>query len=145
MTMQDDLAQRAPEIHWPVGFDPAKADLFSHNEFLISAPCERVWQHIVGTVFRWTTFGRPLESQVNEFAPYTRIGWCGYAVGTTPSTANSFYHTWFLTPEGDVCRVVRDEVGMGQDAAHLRQTDESLMHRGHGLWLATLKWMAEGR
>jgi uncharacterized protein YndB with AHSA1/START domain len=166
MTMQEDLAHRVSEIHWPAGFDPAKADLFSHNELLIDASCERVWQHIVdapkwpqwypnskdvritggtalaqGTIFRWTTFGLPLESKVNEFVPYTRIGWYGCAPGTAPS----FYHTWFLTPEGDACRVVTDEVGMGEDAAHLRATDESLMHRGHDLWLATLKWMAEGR
>ena len=45
-------------------------------------------------------------------------------------------------PEGFV---VTDEVGMGSSAAHLRQSDESLMHRGHDLWLATLKWMAEGK
>ena len=170
MTMQDDLANRAAEIHWPTGFDPAKADLFSHNELVINAPCERVWQHIIdatkwpkwypnskdvqiidgtvlahGTVFRWTTFGLPLESKINEFVPYTRIGWYGYAPGTTPSVEHSFYHTWFLTPAGNACRVVTDEVGMGNDAAHLRETDESLMHRGHDLWLATLKWMAEGR
>jgi hypothetical protein len=43
----------------------------------------------------------------------------------------------------DACLVVTDEAGIGTDAAHLRKTDESLMHRGHDLWLATLKWMAE--
>ena len=43
---------------------------------------------------------------------------------------------------GDACLVVTDEVGKGKDAAHLRETDESLMHRGHDLWLATLKWVA---
>jgi hypothetical protein len=32
---------------------------------------------------------------------------------------------------------------MGEKAAHLRETDQSLMHRGHDLWLATLKWMSE--
>jgi hypothetical protein len=46
---------------------------------------------------------------------------------------------------GDAYCVVTDEVGMGKDAAHLRETDESLMHRGHDLWLATLRWMAESR
>jgi hypothetical protein len=50
-----------------------------------------------------------------------------------------------LTPTSDGCSVVTDEVGIGKDAAHLRETDESLMHRGHDLWLATLKWMSEGR
>lgn len=92
-------------------------------------------------VFRWTTFGLPLESKINEFVPHTRIGWYGYAPGASPS----FYHTWFLTRAGDAYRVVRDEVGMGKNAQHLRETDESLMHRGHDLWLATLKWVAESR
>jgi hypothetical protein len=94
-----------------------------------------------GTVFHWSTFGLPLESKVNEFVPYTRIGWYGYAPGTAPS----FYHTWYLKLQGDTCLVVTDEVGKGNDAAHLRETDESLMHRGHDLWLATLKWMSEGK
>ena len=166
MTMKDDLANRSPDIHWPEGFDPAAADLFSHNELVINAPCECVWQQIIDatkwpewypnskdvriigggaalaqdTVFRWTTFGLALESKINEFVPYQRIGWYGYAPGATPN----FYHAWFLTQTGDTCRVVTDEVGMGKDAAHLRETDESLMHRGHDLWLATLKWMSEG-
>jgi hypothetical protein len=47
MTMKDDLVNRSPEIHWPPGFDPTTADLFSHNALLIKATCERVWQHIV--------------------------------------------------------------------------------------------------
>jgi hypothetical protein len=47
MTMMDDLVNRSPDIHWPQGFDPTQADLFSHNELLINATCERVWQHII--------------------------------------------------------------------------------------------------
>jgi hypothetical protein len=166
MTMKQDLADREKDIHWPEGFDPSRADLFSHNALLINASCERIWGHIIdatkwpqwypnskdvhidggdvlkgGTVFHWSTFGLPLESKVNEFVPYTRIGWYGYAPGTAPT----FYHTWYLKPQGDACLVVTDEVGKGKDAAHLRETDESLMHRGHDLWLATLKWMSEGK
>ncbi|KDP85221.1 hypothetical protein CF70_015290 [Cupriavidus sp. SK-3] len=168
MTMKDDLANRSPDIHWPAGFDPRKADLFSHNELFISATCERVWQHIVeapkwpqwypnskevhiisdpGSVlkeestFRWTTFGLPIESRINEFVPFSRIGWFGYAPGTKPA----FYHTWYLTPRGNGCQVVTDEVGNGPDAANLRKNDEGLMHRGHDLWLATLRWVAENK
>ena len=166
MMMEQDLADREKDIHWAEGFDPSQADLFSHNALLINASCERIWGHIIdatkwpqwypnskdvridggdvlkeGTVFHWSTFGLPLESKVNEFVPYTRIGWYGYA----PATAPSFYHTWYLKPQGDACLVVTDEVGKGNDAAHLRETDESLMHRGHDLWLATLKWMSEGK
>ena len=165
MTMKDDLAHRSPEINWPAGFAPDDADLFSHNEIHINAPCEKVWKHIVeapkwpawypnskgvriagggsvlmeNSVFSWTTFDLPLESKINEFVPFTRIGWYGYSPGTPPS----FYHTWYLVSEGDGCRVVTDEVGKGASAVHLRKTDESMMHRGHDLWLATLKWVAE--
>ncbi|MEQ5843517.1 SRPBCC family protein [Paraburkholderia acidicola] len=164
-TMQFDLQHRSHEIHWPEGFNPETADLFSHNEAVIHASCERVWDNIIDAtqwpqwypnskdvsivgdstvltrdaVFHWTTFGLKLESRIHEFVPYTRIGWYGYAPGTPPS----FYHTWYLTPAGNSCRVVMDEVGNGTDAAHLRETDESLMHRGHDLWLATLKWVSE--
>jgi Polyketide cyclase / dehydrase and lipid transport len=165
MTMKDDLANRAAAIHWPEGFDPSTADLFSHNALQINPSCERVWKHIVdatrwsewypnskdvhivagpptlaaGSVFRWTTFGLPLESKINEFVPYTRIGWFGYAPGTSPT----FYHTWYLQAHGDGCLVATDEVGKGKDAKHLRDTDEGLMHRGHDLWLATLRWVSE--
>ena len=47
MTMNDDLANRSLDIHWPTGFKPTEADLFSHNELLINAFCERVWKHVV--------------------------------------------------------------------------------------------------
>jgi uncharacterized protein YndB with AHSA1/START domain len=168
-TMEADLQHRDPNIHWPEGFRPETADLFSHNEVTIHASCRDVWAHIVDanrwpqwyanakdvdiaggatalgpdSVFRWTTFGLPLESRVNEFVPYSRIGWYGYAPGTAPDSGHSFYHTWYLVPTRDACRVVTDEVGRGPDAARLRETNESLMHRGHDLWLATLKWVSE--
>jgi hypothetical protein len=109
-TMRDDFAYRSPDIHWPAGFEPATADLLSHNELVIGASCERVWQHIVnaakwpqwnpnakdvqmtgdtsalaaGAVFRWTTFGLAIESRINEFVPHTRIGWYGSEPGTAP-------------------------------------------------------------
>jgi len=162
MTMKQDLADREKDIHWPEGFNPSQADLFSHNALLINASCERIWGHIVdatkwpqwypnskdvlidggdvlegGTVFHWSTFGLPLESKVNEFVPYTRH-WLVRLCARNGAT-------WYLKPQGDACLVVTDEVGKGNDAAHLREKDESLIHRGHDLWLATLKWMSEGK
>jgi uncharacterized protein YndB with AHSA1/START domain len=167
MMMKDDLVRRSPDIHWPARFEPANAELFAHNELLINASCERVWKHLVdankwptwypnskdvqtqggapvlqdGTMFRWTTFGLAIESKVHEYVPNQRLGWYGYAPGAEPS----FYHSWYLEPEGALCRVVMEESGIGADAAGLRQSDETLMHRGHDLWLATLKWVAEAK
>jgi Polyketide cyclase / dehydrase and lipid transport len=166
MTMKDDLANRATAIHWPDGFDPATADLFSHNALHIGASCERVWHHIVeatkwpewypnskdvqivdgaptlaaGSLFRWTTFGLPLESKINEFVPYTRIGWFGYAPGTSPT----FYHTWYLQAEGGGCLVVTDEVGNGKDVFGRAQRSaapsvtESLVSSGTTPWQTPL-------
>jgi Polyketide cyclase / dehydrase and lipid transport len=104
MSMQDDLAHRSPDSHWPTDFEPVEADLFAHNDLVINASCERVWRHIVdakrwplwypnskgveiqggdsvlrdGTVFRWTTFGLTIDSTVHEFVPNQRLGWYGY-------------------------------------------------------------------
>jgi len=164
-TMQNDLVHRSPAIHWAKGFEPQKADLFAHNEITIDATCNAVWNHIVraeqwpdwypnakhvqlaagerelakGSVFQWTTFGIAIESKVDEFVPPARLSWFGYAPGTAPS----FYHTWYLEPRGTSCHVVTEEVGVGANPKQLRETNETLMHRGHDLWLATLKWIAE--
>jgi hypothetical protein len=77
----------------------------------------------------------------NEYVLNQRLGWYGYVPGAKPS----FYHSWYLQPEGTMCHVVMDEAGVGKEAAGLRKSDETLMHRGHDLWLATLKWVAEAK
>jgi uncharacterized protein YndB with AHSA1/START domain len=165
-TMKSDLARRSPDIHWPEGFAPSGADLFAHNALDIDASCAIVWRVLVdapkwpqwyanardvkladdaqpllkpGAVFRWTTFGLSIESRVDEFVPESRLGWYGQAPGSAPA----FHHTWLLVPREGGCRVVTEEVGIGRDAAALRRQDEGLMHRGHDLWLASLRWAAE--
>jgi hypothetical protein len=54
------------------------------------------------TVFRWTTFGLAIESKVHEYVLNQRPGWYGYVPGAKPS----FYHSWYLEPEGTMspCR-----------------------------------------
>jgi uncharacterized protein YndB with AHSA1/START domain len=166
-SVNDDLRHRNPTIHWPEHFQPESAALFSHNQLLINASCEKVWSHIVdapkwpqwypnskdvrllndakvlgpATTWRWNTFGLPLESRVHEYVLYQRLGWYGYTPGAQPA----FYHTWYLKPQGEDCLVVMEEAGIGKDAANMRKTDETGMHRGHDLWLATLKWVSESR
>jgi hypothetical protein len=136
---------------------------------LVHAPREKIWQHLLeitkwpewypdvkdlqvigsaektlreNTVFQWRTFGLALESKVHEFVSYSRIGWFAYSPGSKPN----FYHTWYLLPKNDAsCLVLTEEVGIGGDANYMRQTDEGLMHRGHEMWLATLKWVSEDK
>ncbi len=40
--INDDLAMRSKEIHWPDG-----ADVFAHNEVFINAPRSTGWRHLV--------------------------------------------------------------------------------------------------
>ncbi len=45
--MNDDLAMRSKDLHWPDGFAPDGADWFAHNEVVINAPRSTVWRHLV--------------------------------------------------------------------------------------------------
>ena len=140
--------------------------MFTHNELLILASCETVWNHIVdverwphwypnskdvlllndaktlGPNVRrlWTTFGLSIESHANEYVRCSRLSWYGYQPGAEPT----FYHTWLLLPQADGCLVVMEEAGIGKAMAQFREADEGRMHRGHDLWLASLKLVSEG-
>jgi uncharacterized protein YndB with AHSA1/START domain len=136
-----------------------------HNELSINASCEQVWQRLIearkwpewypnaknveiggngvltpDTAWQWTTFGVTYDSHIHEFVPYSRLSWFGNPPGQQDPTG---YHTWYLIPSGSSCHVVTEETGFGPAAVHLRETNGTLMHRGHDLWLATLKWVAE--
>jgi hypothetical protein len=163
--VNDDLAKRSQDIHWPEGFTPDKADLFAHNEILINASCQTVWQHIVqaqkwpewypnahqvqilndstgilqkDSRFTWETFGLHIDSRISEFVPDSRIGWFG------DGKELNAYHTWLLTgTSGGGCKVVMEEVVKGPGAVALYQSDPGAMHRGHDLWNNTLKKVSE--
>jgi len=91
--LNDDVAKRSPDLHWPDGFSPDDADLFAHNEVSISPSCATVWQHLVeapkwplwysnsddvhmlndqtgllqqASKFEFNTFGRHIDAKVSE-------------------------------------------------------------------------------
>ncbi len=159
-----DWPLRSSEIHWPAGHTPADADLFAHNELLIHASCSIVWQQLVqaqtwpewypnshnvkllnspdgrlhqDTKFLWDTFGVHIESKVHEFVPDSRIGWFGQGTGMDA------YHTFLLLKTSQGCHVVTEEVVRGAGAIELRKKDPAAMHRGHDLWLSSLKRVSE--
>uniref|UniRef100_UPI00406CB3E2 hypothetical protein n=1 Tax=Inquilinus sp. OTU3971 TaxID=3043855 RepID=UPI00406CB3E2 len=66
-----------------------------------------------------------------------RIGWFGQATGIDA------YHTWLLTPTSGGCQVITEEVVKGPGAVSLRNSDLAAMHKGHDVWLSTLKILAE--
>ena len=44
---KDDLTHRSTDIRWPDGFTPTDADLFAHNEIVIQAPPQQIWQRLI--------------------------------------------------------------------------------------------------
>jgi len=159
-----DWPLRSSEIHWPAGHAPADADLFAHNELLIHASCSIVWQHLVqaqswpewypnshnvkllnssdgrlhqDTKFSWDTFGVHIQSHVHEFVLDSRIGWFG------EGTDLDAYHTFLLLKAPEGCRVVTEEVVRGPGAVEFRKKDPNAMHRGHDLWLSSLRQISE--
>jgi hypothetical protein len=159
-----DWPLRSSEIHWPAGHAPADADLFAHNELLIHASCSIVWQHLVqaqswpewypnshnvkllnsfdgrlhqDTQFSWDTFGVHIHSHVHEFVLDSRIGWFG------EGTDLDAYHTFLLLQAPEGCRVVTEEVVRGPGAVAFQKKDPKAMHRGHDLWLSSLRQISE--
>ena len=163
MTIQDDITHRSADIHWPDGLTPTDADLFAHNEIVIQAPPEQIWQHLIaatawprwysnsadvvvndpaellaaGVSFDWTTFGLQISSTVTEFVPQVRLGWYGNGEGLRA------YHTWLLVPREQSTYVVMEEIGLGDGARRLARTNPGHMHRGHDLWNISLKFLCE--
>jgi hypothetical protein len=163
-TLHDDFIERSADICWPDGFDPANADLFAHNAVVVDASANSVWAKLIaaaawptwysnasdvvindpsgqlgeGVTFNWTTFGLKIASKVAECAPYERLGWYGNGDQLRA------YHTWLLVPRlGESTYVVMEEIGMGDAAQQLAQTNPGHMHRGHDLWNISLKFTCE--
>jgi hypothetical protein len=80
MTMMTDLASRSPDIHWPVGFVPASAGIFAHNELLINASCEQVWRHLIEAP-AWPTWYPNAQGGEPEIVPAVRARTIGRAAG----------------------------------------------------------------
>jgi hypothetical protein len=43
----DDKQLRSAHIHWPADADPDRADLFAHNDIVINAPAEVIWDRLI--------------------------------------------------------------------------------------------------
>jgi uncharacterized protein YndB with AHSA1/START domain len=151
-------------VDWPESFVPGEAALFSHNEVVIAAPCQRVWSTLVAastwpswygnarevrlldhdptslqknSTFTWITFGVAVRSEVREYVPPTRLAWHGSTEGMTA------YHAWLLQPLPTGCHVITEETNNGPSAIALRRTAPEAIHDGHATWLAQLKAICE--
>ncbi|MDQ3761006.1 MAG: SRPBCC family protein [Actinomycetota bacterium] len=155
-----------PELTgWPAGEHPDNAAVFAHNERIIPAPPERVWELIVavqdwskfyanarfvalgdpaqehlrpGSVFRWVTFGVPITSEVDSCEPPVRIGWRWWGRGPRGYDLAHGYHGWLLEPHERGTRVVTEETQCGFGPVLLRPILQWLLPLGHDYWLRQL-------
>lgn len=152
-------ARRAEFAGWPDNERPQGAHVFAHNECIVAAPPDRVWDLIVtaqgwsefyanaqfvrladprqhrlerGSVFRWVTFGLPITSEVDPCEPPRLIGWRWWGIGARG------YHVWLLEPHECGTRIVTEETQRGVLPWLLRPILHRLLPLGHGYWLRQL-------
>jgi Polyketide cyclase / dehydrase and lipid transport len=141
---------------WPDKEHPEGAYVFAHNERIIPAPPEQVWDLIVdaqgwsefyanaqfvhlsdpqqhglkrGSIFRWVTFGIPLTSEVSPCEPPSLLGWRFWRTGAYG------YHVWLLEPHEFGTRVVTEETQLGVMPWLGRTIMRRALPLGHGYWL----------
>jgi len=164
-TTQPPVVPPSPQIRWPVGFAPSRADLFARNHIWIAASPATVWHHLIeaprwpdwypnahdvrvttgndrtelapGAGFEFDTFTLHVNAIVGEFEPPYQLGWFGTAPDFTT------FHAWLLTANDGGCQVITEEAARGKAAIAFKSPDPEAMQEGHQLWLEKLKDVAE--
>jgi uncharacterized protein YndB with AHSA1/START domain len=148
---------------WPHTERPTGAKVFAHNERIVPAPPERVWDLLVtaqgwsefyanahfvvladpqqhrlrrGSVFRWVTFGFPLTSEVDPCKRPLQIGWRWYYRWW--GTGAHGYHIWLLEPHERGTRIVTEETQRGVLPGLTRPIMQPLLWLAHNYWLRQL-------
>ena len=93
--------------------------------------------HPQSFTFEFDTFGMHFDAQVSEYVPKSRLGWFGKGPDVEA------YQTWLLAPLASGCQVITEEVAKGPVAIGIRKSDSDAMHKGHELWLTSLKQLSE--
>ncbi|WP_437879436.1 SRPBCC domain-containing protein [Pseudomonas sp. LRF_L74] len=165
-------------IHWPADYLPGTTENFVSNEVIVAdLSVAEVWPLLndtrawptyyanasnihfhdgsgpelsSGARFRFTTFGFPVEGQVNEHvAPVegqpARLAWHGWVEGDETSRLD-VHHAWLLEDlPGGRLRILTQETQKGRPAAELARTRPNPMLNGHQAWLDGLIDAARAR
>lgn len=139
-----------------------QAPLQAHQEIVINAPLDKVWQLQTaianwptwqpdisaaklegplkaGAVFRWKAKGLKITSTLHTVEPERQIGWTGDSLGMFA------IHNWTFAPQGKQTKVVSDESLSGWMARLLKLTDANFLDKSLAATLQTLKAAAEAK
>jgi len=147
-------------IHeWPAAFDPTTAPVYTRNEITTARSADQLWPILIdasrwsqwyahaddvrledaadglrpGSVFRWTTLGVRVTTEVTGFEPQRFLAWEGSGPGSRG------YHRWILEPLDDGgCRIVTEEVQVGLIPRLLRRRLRRDLLAFHQNWLEEL-------
>lgn len=153
---------------WPDGCAPADANVYAHNELVIPASPDRIWQWLVRAP-QWPHWypnswhieilkrktGRTNRKQLRRGTEFT---WITFGLPFTstvdrcdePTTigwnfksrgwagAASGYHIWFIEPQSYGCRVVTEETEHGLLPLLLHFILQPTVRFSHQLWLRRL-------
>lgn len=154
----------AERIHWPERYRPDRSTFFVHNEIMIDAPAQKVWDILVqieawpqwyvgaenlklansktgrlaaDSNFTWKTMGMNFDSRVKEFLPPWRLA--------TESRKRVIqgYHAWLIIPTATGCKVITDESFRGPLGLLQGTFIPHKLHRLHQIFLEELKKKAE--
>jgi len=155
-------------VHWPDGYTPDDASVYAHNELIIPAAPDRIWEWLVRArqwphwypnswrveILKRTRRGTHRE-QLSSGTKFTWITF-GLPIQATvdpcekPTTigwkfetrwwagAARGYHIWFIEPHPHGCRVVTEETELGLLPRLLRFILQSAVPFSHQLWLQRL-------
>lgn len=156
------------EIIWPEGYLPGVCDNYVSNEIIVAGlSVADLWPYIntparwpgyyrnaadvrlyqegatelsLGTRFRFSTFGFPVEAEVNEYVPPAtgkpaRLAWHGWVEGDAEHRLD-VHHAWLFEdlPGGRV-RLLTQETQIGKPAQALAATRPNPMLNAHQAWL----------
>lgn len=90
----------------------------------------------IGTRFRWSVLGVPVETVVEECEPPVRLAWSGTGLGAAA------YHSWDLAPTLGGCRVITEETQRGFLPSLARVALRPLLRFTQVRWLDALAKVA---
>jgi len=89
-TVGRDWVERSPEVHWPTAMFNGVSEIFAHNQIVINASCETIWDHLIHAELwpRWCPYSGKSRLVVDYRCCRRTRGLHG-SVPTFPKTSES--------------------------------------------------------
>lgn len=155
------------DISWPKGYKPSESGFFVHNEIVIKASPQVVWDIFIEAekwqdyyedakglkvqnstdgklsptaVFTWYPAGK-FTSTIKKFEPPYEIAWHA----EEENMKMTVYHAWLIIPTKDGCKMISQESQNGPRTFWEKVFVPKMMTKKHAKWLNEIKQLAESK